>query len=56
MTCFDACCSLEPRRAAAHNFALANELGIEFAAVESEEDVEIDTCARAVNIRSAGAE
>ena len=35
--------SPEPRCAAAHDFALAYQLGIEFAAVEGEIDIEVDT-------------
>ena len=30
--------------AAAHDFALADELSVEFAAVEGEEDVKVDAC------------
>lgn len=33
----------EPGRAATHNFTLADELGVEFRAVEREVDVEVDT-------------
>ena len=32
----------EPGRATAHDFALADELGVEFRAVEGEVDVEVD--------------
>lgn len=39
----DVTCSPESRCASAHNFALADELGIEFAAVEGEEDVKVNT-------------
>lgn len=33
----------EASRATSHNFALANQFGIEFASIESEVDVEVDT-------------
>jgi hypothetical protein len=32
----------EPSRAATHDFALANELGVEFRTVESKVDVKVD--------------
>ncbi len=34
----------EARCAAAHDLSLADELGVEFGAVEGEEDVEVDAC------------
>ena len=36
--------SSEASGAAAHDFALADELGVEFGAVEGEEDVKVDAC------------
>ena len=33
----------ESRCAASHDFSLADQLGVEFAAIEGEEDVEVDT-------------
>lgn len=39
----------EACRATAHDFALADQLGVELASVESEKDIEVDTCVGSVS-------